>query len=60
MATTTTNPLWNYSANVTAFFERGEASLTRSFRQLRQFFVLWTCLAATMALLEFVAVFTRF
>ena len=52
--------LWSYAANVAAFFVRGEPALTRSFRRLRQFFVLWTCYAAISALLEFTAAWTRF
>jgi len=52
--------LWSYAANVAAFFVRGEPALTRSFRRLRQFFVLWTCFAAISAFLEFIAAWNRF
>jgi hypothetical protein len=52
--------LWSYAGNVAAFFVRGEPALTRSFRRLRQFFMLWTCYAAIGAFLEFIAAWTRF
>jgi hypothetical protein len=34
--------LWGYGGNITAFLQRGEPALTRSFRSLRYFLVLWT------------------
>ena len=47
--------LFSYARNLGAFFVRGEPALARSFRRLRHFFVLCTCLAAITALLDFVA-----
>jgi len=34
--------LWGYGGNASAFLQRGEPALTRSFRNLRYFLVLWT------------------
>ena len=48
--------LWAYRRNVAASFMRGETALTRAFRRLRQFVILWTYLSAAVALLRLLGI----
>ena len=44
--------LWGYGGNVSAFLQRGEPALTRSFRNLRYFLALWTVIYVLSAIVS--------
>jgi hypothetical protein len=52
--------VWGYGSNVAAHLRREAGALTRGFRQLRFFFLLWTIVSALMVAREFLGAWRRF
>jgi hypothetical protein len=47
--------LWAFGRNVAAFFVRDDVALTRAFRRVRQFLIVWTCVVALTSVLGLAA-----